>query len=208
LASGGIDGDLGAHRPVGMFKCIRGGDVSEFFNRPIAKRAAGGGEDDAGNAGGWMSLETLENSVVLAVHGQEFHAVFARGGDDEFAGEHEDFLGGERERLAGFDRGERGAQSGRADNGDEHCIRFGDTRELHQTFDAAEDACAARKRVGSARFVAGGFIVQCDGGHAEFRGDGCEFLPVGASGDRDELEFVGVRCDDAQGVLADGAGGS
>lgn len=65
---GGIDGDLGAHRPIGVLDGIGRSDVREFFQRPVPERAATGGEDDAPHAGLRVALHALKNGAVLAVH--------------------------------------------------------------------------------------------------------------------------------------------
>ena len=69
-----------------------------------------------------MTIETLENSVVLAIDGQEFDtALVCRAGDD-FPSHDEDFLGGDGQILACLDGRQCGLETCRADNGDEHDV--------------------------------------------------------------------------------------
>ena len=44
--------------------------------------------------------------------------------------------------------------------------------------------------------------------NVEFASDGGEFFPPRVSRDADEFEFVRVGAEDAEGVFADGAGGT
>jgi len=50
-----------------------------------------------------VTVEALENRVVLAIDGQEFHPALVGGGGDDFTGHDEDFLGGDGQILARFD---------------------------------------------------------------------------------------------------------
>ena len=44
--------------------------------------------------------------------------------------------------------------------------------------------------------------------HAELARDRGEFFPVGASGDADQFELVGMRGNDAQSAFTNGTGGA
>jgi len=208
---GGVDGDFRAHRPVGVLEGVGGRDVREAFLRPIAESAAGGGEDDAADAGLRVALEALEDGVVLGVDGEEFDVVLARGGHDELAGEDEDFLGSEREVFAGGDRGERGFEAGGADDRDEDDVGLGERREFDEAGEAAVEFRAGRERAGVGRGFRGGvgaIVKDGDVRDLEVAGDLRESLVVLAGGDADELKFVAVGGDDAERVFADGAGGA
>ena len=183
--------------------------MSEPLGRPVAKRAATRREDDATHTGLRVALEALEDGVVLAVDGEELSAVFFRGGHDELAGEDEDFLRGEREVLAGGERGERGVEAGGADDGDQHDVRFGQLREFDESGKSADEAGAGGKcsDVGASGGERG-VVKHPDVAHAELAGDAGEFLPIGTGGDADEFELVAVRREHAKRVFADGAGGA
>ena len=156
-----------------------------------------------------MALEALEDGVVLAVDGEELRAAGGGGGEDVAAGEDEDFLGGEGEVFAGGEGGEGRLEAGGADDGDEDDVGGGELGEFDEAGEAGDEAGAGRKGGGrGAGGGVGGVVVETDVADAMGAGDGGEFLPIAAGGDGDELEFVGVRGDDAQGVFTDGAGGA
>ena len=192
-----------------MFERVGGRDGAECFDGHIAERAAAGGERDAAHARVRVALEALENSVVLAVDGQNFRAAGRRGGEDVLAGEDEDFLRREREVFAGLERGEGRFETGGADDSDEDDVGAGQLREFDEAGEAADETSVGGKGRGMrSRGGESGVIKNADVAHAVSAGDGGEFFPVAAGGDGDELEFVGVRGDDAQGVFTDGAGGA
>ncbi len=145
---------------------------------------------------------------MLAVDGEEPDIVAARLGHDELAGEHENLLGGEREVLAGADGGEGGLEAGGADYGDEHEIGLGEGRQRGQALETVMKLRACGDLAGAAREGGGVFVEQRGVGYAELAADLEECGRVLAGGDADELKFVGMRAEDAQGVFADGAGGA
>ena len=63
-----------------MFERVGGRDGAECLDVHIAERAAAGGERDAAYARVRVALEALENSVVLAVDGQNFRAALKDSG--------------------------------------------------------------------------------------------------------------------------------
>ena len=105
---GGVDGDFGAHRPIGMFDGVGGGDGGEAVDGPVAERAAARGDGDAADGGAGVALKTLENGAVFAVDGEKFRAALRGGGEHVLAGENEDLFGSEGEVFAGVKRGEGG----------------------------------------------------------------------------------------------------
>lgn len=156
-----------------------------------------------------MTLKALEDGVVLAVDGKKFGAVSVRGFEDEFAGEDENLLRGEREILAGGERGERGFETGGADDSDEHDVGFGQLGEFGQAGGTGDEMSVGQKRfLMGHRSGAGGLAENSDVADAKFTGDRGEFLPLTVGGDADEFELVAVRREDAKRVLADGAGGA
>ena len=136
---GGIDGDLGAHRPVRVADRVGGSDRRQTFGRPVAEGAAARGEDDAPHARLRVAFQALEDGVVLAVDRQKPPAVLSGRGQDELSGEHEDFLGGEGEILAGRQCRQRGFKAGRADHGDEHDVGLREPGELVQAIETPDD---------------------------------------------------------------------
>ena len=138
----GINRDFAAHDPRRMLERAFDGDFGKLFLRPIclvAKRPAGSREPEFADGTGRLAVETLENRRVLAVHREHAHAVFARLAHHDFAGHDENFLGGDGDVLAGANRGERGLQSGRADNRNQNDVRRRQRRQLDQAFRAGKN---------------------------------------------------------------------
>src|SRR5207249_2062597 len=92
---GGINGDLAAHDPGGMFEGALDGDPGEILPGGGSERPAGGGEPKAAHRGGRFAIQTLKDGGVLAVHGQDPASMLARFGHNDLAGHDEDFLGGD-----------------------------------------------------------------------------------------------------------------
>ena len=67
---GGIDGDLGAHRPVGVLESVLYGNAGELFCRHAEERTAGAREPDGVDLVRTLALEALEDGIVLGVDGE------------------------------------------------------------------------------------------------------------------------------------------
>jgi hypothetical protein len=102
---------------------------------------------------------------MLAIDGEDFDAVFAGFGHDDFAGHDEDFLGGDGDVFAGADRGEGGLEPGGANDGDEDDVGGGEGGEFDEAFVAAADFGAGTELF----FEGGGFFDALDA-------DGCGFV--------------------------------
>ena len=153
-----------------------------------------------------MALEALENGVVLAIHGQERAAALARGGHHKLAGEHENFLRGERDGFLRCDGREGGLQSGGADHRDKNDVGFGEDRQFAQAGETAVKLGAGRKNGRRPGGVEGRFIVQRHVTHLKLAGDFGETGVVALGGDADEFQPVAVGGDDFERALSDGAG--
>ncbi len=64
---GRIDGDLRAHLPGRMLQRVGGGDPGQLAQRPAAKRAAGGSENQPPQFPAGAAVQALMDRVVLAV---------------------------------------------------------------------------------------------------------------------------------------------
>ena len=96
--------------------------VRHLLPAPAAERAAGGGEQDAADAGRARTTvvtggQALEDGVVLAVDGQQRRAVHARQFRQHRAGQHHRFLVGQQQALAGARGSEARLEAGRAHDG-------------------------------------------------------------------------------------------
>ena len=83
---GGVDGDALTHDPGGVLEGLLGGDVGEVGEGGVAEGAAGGGEPDLLDLGGFAAAHGLMDGVVLGVDGEDLCVVLAGGGHDEVAG--------------------------------------------------------------------------------------------------------------------------
>ena len=155
-----------------MFEGLGEGDVGDLIGREGAEGAAGCGEDESGDFGlaAAVAVEALENGVVLAIDGEEFDAALGGGGGDDFASHDEDFLGGDGEVFAGFNGGERGVESGGADDGDEDDVGTGEGGEFEQAFRAEVDFYIAGEQGAEGGFLGG--VINGDVADAGFAGLG------------------------------------
>ena len=87
-------------------------------------------------------MKALKNGVVFAVGRQESHAFTFSSFDDMGTAEHKEFFIGQCNVLARFDRGEGGAKTGCADDGDEHDVGFSKCGQLCQSCFATTELCA------------------------------------------------------------------
>ena len=196
---GGVDGDALAHDPGGVLEGLGGGDVVEVGERGVAEGAAGGGEPDLFDFGGGAAAEALVDGVVLGVDGEEVDVVLAGGGEDEVAGGYQAFLVGQADGLAGEDGRVGGFEAGYADDGRDYEVDFGEGGDADGAGGAVDDFDA-----GDAVFFEARGELAGEG----FGGDGDDLrtpalalleedVEVGAGGERDGMEAVGVRFADA-----------
>ena len=102
-----VDGDLGAHRPVGMLKRLLGGRRLDGVQRPGAERTAGGGQDHALEILARTGAERLEHGVVLGIDRQNGRTDRRRAAHEQPAGADQAFLVGERDGGAALDGRQR-----------------------------------------------------------------------------------------------------
>lgn len=98
------------------------------------------------------ALQALKNRGVLAVDGQDLHAVLLRRLHDERAARDERFLVRERELLLRAERCERRLEADHADDRIEHDVGFLQRGERAQPFHAAVDAHVAVPHGGAQLF--------------------------------------------------------
>jgi len=204
---GGVDGDFGAHIPVGVFEGLGGRGARDFLPVPGAEGAAGGGEVHFFDGVLPGAEEALEDGGVFGVDGQDDAAVFARGLRDDGAGGDEGFFVGEGDDFAGLEGGEGGPEAAEADH------RADDDVDAVHSDEVAEavDACPDFDAVGLEGFVDGfvaGFVADDDVGRVKLDGLPDQQVGAAAGGEEDDLEQVAVLPDDVQRLGADGSGGS
>ena len=82
------------------------GHPCQIRRSPATERSTGGCQDNALQFRRRPRVQALVDRVVLAVHRQHLDTASPRRLHHDPARHHEDFLVGERDRLAVFDRGE------------------------------------------------------------------------------------------------------
>ena len=146
----------------------------------VSERPSGGGEDQRVDLLGGAALQALEERRMLAVdRKQEPSTPFPRR-ECEVSGGDEALLVRERERDAPFERPQRGADSGEADDRVQHEVGLGRFQDLGQV---------------AANLDVLDTVLRCE--LVEWLRAGCE---------RDDHE-IGMRSDDLQRLPPDRAGG-
>ena len=107
------------------------------------------------------AVQALVDGVVLAVDRQHRDAAPARGLHDQRAGHDEDFLVGERDRLAGLDRGQHGVERRRARRGEQHDVGVGMRRDREQSLARRRPATARAAALPRARLHARASAARC-----------------------------------------------
>ena len=134
----GVDGDLAPHHPVrvraGLVRC----DRRELFARQRAERPTGSGQDDAAHArrieiAGIAGGQRLEHGIVLTVDRQQGRPVRAHRIHEHRTRHHQRFLVGEQHPFASAGSGERGSESGGADDGRHHAVGLRRHRDAVET---------------------------------------------------------------------------
>ncbi len=111
----GVDRDLRPHLPRRVRERVRDRDRVEGVEAPLAERAARRREHEALRLLGAAAAHRLVDRAVLGVDRDDLRLRPRGLREDQRAGDDERLLVGEREPLAGADRGERRAQPQRAD---------------------------------------------------------------------------------------------
>ena len=119
-----VDGYLVAHAPGGMPEGLRRCDVLELLTPEAEERSAGGCEQYLLYLVAPLARETLEDSRVLAVDGQQRCLVLRYQGVDHLAGSYERLLVGQRDDLAGLDGPDRRFQPSKADQRHKHYVHI------------------------------------------------------------------------------------
>ena len=127
---GRVDGDLAAHAPVGMGRCLVGADRVQLLEGPVAEGAARGGNDELLYLGAAEALGELEESRVLGIDRQDSGLPLPRASLEEGPGHHDALLIREREIFAGSQRGQGGHEASRARGSVDDYVGLGRGDEL------------------------------------------------------------------------------
>jgi hypothetical protein len=177
----GVDRDHRAHVPGGVGQRLLGRDVVEVLPAAAAERPAAGGEDQSTHLVRRTAVQALGQRAVLAVDGDDL-AGRGQAGDHRSADDQR-LLVGQRQGVAGLERGDRGPQP-------------------HGPGDAVEHDVALQ-----AGGLDGGVLPEPVVGRGELGDLLLEQLLLGAPGrEGHDPEAVGVAADDVEGLGADRPG--
>src|SRR5579863_87892 len=124
-----VNGDAPPHLPGRMVERLLHGDGIELRARSAQKRPAGSRQPDALDFLHAPATQALMHRVVLAVDRQQRLALLTRLGSDQLSGGDQAFLVGEANNLAGANRLVSGLEPGDSDDGADHKIDLGMSRD-------------------------------------------------------------------------------
>ena len=84
-----------------MLERLSDRDLGQTVERRAQERPAGSGQDDFIDVGASIALQALKDRAVLAIDGQEPHALFFGRFDEDFAGHDQGFFVGQSDFFAG-----------------------------------------------------------------------------------------------------------
>ena len=134
-----IDGDALPHAPVGMRQRLFRSGLRHLRNRSLAKRAARSRQDQPPHFARAPRAQALVDGVVLAIHGQQFHALGLGRSHHQFARRHQDFLVRQSHPLPCLNRRIGRFQAHHAHRCRNHRIRIRMRRHAQQAFPAVHD---------------------------------------------------------------------
>ena len=197
----GVRRDQRAHVPGGMSERLGRRDVLERGAITAAERAAAGGHDQLAHLVRPAAAQALRQRRVLRVDRAQLPAPGPAG--DQRATRDQGFLVGERDRASRVERGERGAQPGRAGDRVEHDVAA-ERRELHHC--AARDDPRSPAECGEplGQFLRGIRAPHAHRVDAELGGLAGQQFDVGpARGDRRDREPLRGLTDNVERLRAD-----
>ena len=202
----GVDGDLGAHRPLGMAQRLFRRDVGERLARYVAQRAARAGDDEPPRCRAF-AREALEYGRMLRVDRQDRSPVFGRHAHDVFAAHHERLLVGQGQFLAGAERRDRGGEARIAHQGIDHDLGAAGRRDLgHGLLAGVDLGVGVGQRVAQRGIAV--LVGDDDRVGIEFAGLLCEQLPAAARREDAGFEEFGILAHDVERLHADRARGT
>ena len=122
---GGIDGNLGAHVPVGMPERLIFGGRCNLLLFPSAERAAGSGEMNQVDGIAPRAQQALENGRMFRVHRIDGRMAALGLPHHQRTGRHQGFLVGQGDGFPRPDGGKRGPEPAEAHHGGHHHIHLG-----------------------------------------------------------------------------------
>ena len=133
-----------------MLEGICPGLAAQLLGGHAKERAAGGREQNFGQAGGaFLILQALEDGRVLAVHRKQLYPVLFHSLRDQMTAGDKALLVGQRQIVAAFDGAQAGTKTGNAYHAVQHHIRAVQRSQLLQPLWADEQLgciCPASQR--------------------------------------------------------------
>ena len=203
-----INRDFGAHIPVRVLERVGLRLGAQLLGGHAEKRAAGGRQQDLlQRFGAVLILQALENSAVLAVHGQQVDAVLFDSIGHKMAARDKAFFVGQRQIVAALNRSQRGVEARNADNGVQHRARAVHTGQRAQSLRALEQL----RRVSlpgqrGGELVKRGGVGDGDVLRVELRDLRQQLIDAGIGGQAEHL--IAVHTADVQALGADGTRGA
>ena len=204
----GVNGDLGAHVPVGVLEGIGLGLAPQLLGLHPEERAAGSREQNLGQTlGALFILQALEDGRVLTVHGQQLDAVLCHRLSDQMAARDKALFVGQCQIVAALNGGQAGTQTRDTHHAVQHHIGAVHGGQLFQALGAHQQL----GRVGTSgegRVQFGGSLRV---GHADVLG--VKFLHlfenfIHVAVGREAKHLIALCTDDIQTLGADGTGGA
>ena len=203
-----VDGDLGAHIPVGMTQRVLLGLAPQLPGGHTKERPAGSGEQDLLQPfGGMLILKTLEDGGVLAVHRQQMNAMLFDGVGDQVTAGDKAFLVGQGQVVAALNGSKGGRQARNAHHRVEHHIGAFHGGQFPQPLGAAKQpGRSGGSRQGGVQPVTGVRVDHGDVPGMELGNLLQQELHAGIGGKA--KDFIAVHTGNVQALGPDGAGGA
>jgi hypothetical protein len=150
--------------------------------------------------------ESLEEGVVLRIHGQDHGSTVLAGLAEKVSGQDQGLLVGQADHFAGLGRGQRGHQPRRADLGRQDQIRLGQGGQGHVAVLADENLRIVSGRQEPPQFAGLVFGQDAEAFRAKSFGLPGQKRHVAGSGQGHDLEHIPILGHDLERAGADGAG--
>jgi len=219
---GGIYGDALPHLPIWMRQSLFWCDLRKTGQWQFPERAARCCKHEAADLSGFPTTKALVDGVVLAVYRQQRDSGASYGGHDDFARCDQNFLICQRDVLAELDGFVGCRQADYSDGGGDYDLGIGVRGYALHPFWSKQDL-GARHTGGraflvlwpavlgfksAAKSASGGFASDRYNRWVEFRDLLGREFDVRTGGQRDDLEFAGVRFNDVESLTSNGPGGA
>ena len=137
---GGVDRDFLAHSPRRMIERLCPGYRKQSFFGGFPEGSSRGRQNQAPDFAAASSAQALVDGIVLAVDGENLHALFFRFLHHELPRHHKSLFVSQSQLFSRLERAVGGEQPRRSRNGRERQCHFGMAGDLRVTLIAANEA--------------------------------------------------------------------